>query len=45
MKLNHDCVRSILLELEENLTLNDGVTLYQLKDFETFKEYGYETSV
>ncbi|WP_231120768.1 DUF2513 domain-containing protein [Bacillus safensis] len=31
--------------LEENLTLNDGVTLYQLKDFETFKEYGYETSV
>ncbi|QHZ46972.1 DUF2513 domain-containing protein [Bacillus sp. NSP9.1] len=45
MKLNHDCVRSILLELEENLTLNDGVTLYRLKNFQTFKEYGYETSV
>lgn len=45
MKLNQDCVRSILLELEENLTLNGGVTLYQLKDFETFNKYGYETSV
>lgn len=33
MKLNYDCVRSILLELEENLTLNDGVTLYQAQRF------------
>ncbi|GAA0434636.1 DUF2513 domain-containing protein [Virgibacillus salarius] len=45
MKLNQDCVRSILLELEEQLTLNETLVLQDLKDFETFNKFGYQTSV
>src|SRR5690625_4178848 len=45
MKLNHECVRSILLELENKLSLNDTLSLHQMKDFDTFNKFGYETSV
>ncbi|MCK0471425.1 DUF2513 domain-containing protein [Halalkalibacter sp. APA_J-10(15)] len=45
MKLDQDCVRSILLELEENLSLNGSVFFHQLKDFKTTHKYGFETSV
>lgn len=45
MKLNHDCVRSILLELEDKLSLDDGISLRQMREFKTFNEFGYETSV
>jgi len=45
MKLDYDCVRSMLLELEEKLTLNDGLSLHQMKNFNTFDKYGYEVSV
>lgn len=45
MKLDHNCVRSILLELEETLTLNDVLSLHQMKNFKTFEKFGHETSV
>lgn len=44
MKLNHDCVRSIMLELEEKLTLDEHMHLLQLREFDTFKKYGEDAS-
>ena len=37
MKLNHDCVRDLLLYLEENLNLNDALSVenISLKDYST----------
>ncbi|RFA36197.1 hypothetical protein CAI16_05235 [Virgibacillus dokdonensis] len=43
MKLNQECVRSVLLELEEKLTLNDVLTLHQFEKFETYQKFGYDT--
>lgn len=45
MRLNHDCVRELLLELEEKLVFNEHLYLNQLKQFDTFKKYGEETFV
>ncbi|WP_259417649.1 DUF2513 domain-containing protein [Bacillus toyonensis] len=45
MKLNQDCIRSILLELEEKLNLGQHIHLHQLKEFETFKEFGENQSI
>lgn len=45
MELNQDCVRSILLELEEKLTLNDHVYLNDLKQLTTFREYEEDTCI
>lgn len=45
MKLNHDCVRSILLELEEKLALGQHIHLPQLKTFKTLDEYGENDSI
>lgn len=45
MKLNHECVRSIMLELEEKLTLEQNLYLPQLLELETSKKYGKDTSV
>ncbi|MCH4566050.1 DUF2513 domain-containing protein [Bacillus sp. ES1-5] len=44
MKLNQDCIRSILLELEEKLTLGQHIHLHQLKEFKTFNTYGENES-
>ncbi|HDR5353844.1 TPA: DUF2513 domain-containing protein [Bacillus thuringiensis] len=45
MKLNQDCIRSILLELEEKLNLGQHIHLHQLKEFKAFNEYGENESV
>ncbi|AOM11228.1 DUF2513 domain-containing protein [Bacillus thuringiensis] len=45
MKLNQDCIRSILLELEEKLNLGQHIHLHQLKEFETFKNHGENESI
>ncbi|WP_246366932.1 DUF2513 domain-containing protein [Paraliobacillus salinarum] len=45
LQLNQDCVRSILLELEEKLTLMDHVYLHDLKEYNTFKEFGENQSI
>ncbi|MEI4616388.1 DUF2513 domain-containing protein [Bacillus cereus] len=45
MKLNHDCVRSILLELEEKLALGQHIHLNQLKEFNTFNKYDENESI
>ncbi|KJJ41248.1 hypothetical protein UM89_14645 [Bacillus subtilis] len=45
MKLNHDCVRSLLLEFEEKLGLNDTIYLEQIKSFETFQNYGEDQTL
>lgn len=45
MKLNHDCVREILLELEEKLTFDDDLHLQQIKELDTCKEHGEEETL
>lgn len=44
MKLNHDCVREILLELEEKLTLNDQLNISEIRELQTVEKYGEETT-
>lgn len=45
MKLNQDCVRSVLLELEESLTLTDDLYLGQIKQLKCTDSYGYEAVI
>mgnify|MGYP003367493467 CR=1 FL=1 len=45
MKLNQDCVRAVLLELEEKLTLNDDLYLYQIKQLDCIKKFGEDTVI
>lgn len=45
MKLNQDCVREILLELETKLLLNNHVYLEELKTFDTFRKFGEDTTI
>ncbi|MGG3737569.1 DUF2513 domain-containing protein [Aeribacillus pallidus] len=45
MRLNHDCVRDLLLELEDKLLLNDCFYLSQLRELDSFKKYGEETCI
>jgi Hypothetical protein (DUF2513) len=45
MRLNHDCVRELLLELEEKLPLNQSLYLHQLRELDTFEKYGEETCI
>ncbi len=45
MKLNQDCVRNVLLELEEKLENDGHLFLYQLREFETLKKYGEDITV
>ncbi|NPC90989.1 DUF2513 domain-containing protein [Bacillus sp. WMMC1349] len=44
MKLDHDCVREILLELEEKLTLNDQLNTSEVRELQTVQKFGEETS-
>lgn len=45
MKLNQDCVRAVLLELEENLTLNDDLYLFQIKQLDCIEKYDEDTVI
>ncbi|WHP40736.1 DUF2513 domain-containing protein [Lysinibacillus boronitolerans] len=45
MKLNQDCVRAVLLELEEKLTLNDDLFLFQIKQLDCVEKYGEDTVI
>lgn len=45
MKLDQDCVRELLLELEDKLTINNHLFLAALKKFDTFEKFGEDTSV
>ncbi|MGG1455554.1 DUF2513 domain-containing protein [Bacillus subtilis] len=42
MKLDHDCVRSLLLELEEKLSLNSIFDNSHIKELKTYEEFGEE---
>ncbi|WP_406589972.1 DUF2513 domain-containing protein [Bacillus atrophaeus] len=42
MKLDHDCVRSLLLELEGKLSLNSFFDNSHIKELKTYEEFGEE---
>ncbi|MBU8785450.1 DUF2513 domain-containing protein [Bacillus glycinifermentans] len=44
MRLDHDCVRELLLELEEKLTLNDQLNISEIRELQTFEKFGEETT-
>ncbi|HGO2866428.1 TPA: DUF2513 domain-containing protein [Staphylococcus aureus] len=43
MKLNHDCVRHLLLEIETNKKISEPLTEYNFKDNVVFGKYDFET--
>lgn len=43
MKLNHDCVRLLLLEIESNKKIGEPLTEHNFKDNIVFKKYGFDT--
>ena len=43
MELNHDCVRTLLLEIEDNKKLGEPLTEYNFKDNIVFSKYDFET--
>ncbi|MBO8759749.1 DUF2513 domain-containing protein, partial [Staphylococcus aureus] len=43
MKLNHDCVRYLLLEIEANKKIGEPLTEYNFKDNVVFGKYDFET--
>ncbi|WP_409370338.1 DUF2513 domain-containing protein [Lysinibacillus sp. 38-6] len=45
MKLNQDCVRAVLLELEENLTLNEDLYFFQIKQLDCIEKYDEDTVI
>lgn len=45
MKLNQECVRDILLELEEKLTFNNALYLQQVQELEAYKKYGNDETL
>jgi hypothetical protein len=42
MKLNHDCVRELLLELEEVLFVHENILLPSFEELETVNKYGFD---
>ncbi|MGG0645463.1 DUF2513 domain-containing protein [Bacillus mycoides] len=42
MKLNHDCVRDLLLELEEKLTINEHFLLPHFNSLNTVSKHGFD---
>ncbi|MEH6891884.1 DUF2513 domain-containing protein [Bacillus sp. JJ864] len=42
MKLNQDCVRDLLLELEEKLTINDHFLLPHFNNLDTVSKHGFD---
>lgn len=45
MRLNQDCIRDVLLELEEKLTFGSHIFLQQIKELDTTKKYGEEDTI
>lgn len=45
MRLDQDCVRDLLLELESKLSFNQPIFIDDFKELETVSSYGYEISV
>jgi Hypothetical protein (DUF2513) len=45
MKLNKDCVRDLLLEMEDKLTLSGHTFLDEIKNFETYNKYGHDETI
>lgn len=43
MKLNHDCVRHLLLEIESNKKLGEALSEYNFKDNIVFEKYDFDT--
>lgn len=43
MKLNHDCVRHLLLEIETNKNFGEPLTEHNFKDNVVFGKYDFET--
>lgn len=43
MELNHDCVRTLLLEIESNKQLGEPLTEYNFKDNVIFNNYDFDT--
>lgn len=43
MKLDHDCVRHLLLEIETNKKIGEPLTEYNFKDNVVFGKYDFET--
>ncbi|MGR7976550.1 DUF2513 domain-containing protein [Bacillus velezensis] len=44
MKLDQNCVRELLLELEEKLTLTDHIHISEIRVLKTYEQYGEETT-
>lgn len=42
MKLNHDCVRELLLELEEGLLVHENILLPSFKELKTVHQFGFD---
>ncbi|MGL9971348.1 DUF2513 domain-containing protein [Enterococcus sp. DIV1420a] len=40
MKLNHDCVRQVLIDIEENMTAHDIITSNIFEEFKSYKKFG-----
>ena len=45
MKLNHDCVRLLMLEFEENLGLNDDICLSDIKSSKIADKFGQNETI
>lgn len=45
MKLNQDCVRAVLLELEEKLTFNADLYFFQIKQLECVQKYNEDSVI
>ncbi|WP_446476162.1 DUF2513 domain-containing protein [Bacillus velezensis] len=44
MKLDQNCVRELLLDLEEKLTLTDHINISEIRELKTYEQYGEETT-
>lgn len=44
MRLNHDCIRDLLLELEDKINLDNPLLLGELRNLETYSLYGEDTT-
>ncbi|WP_345807556.1 DUF2513 domain-containing protein [Bacillus pumilus] len=45
MKLNHDCVRLLMLEFEEKLGLNDDICLSDIKSSKIADQFGQDETI
>ncbi|AGC90932.1 MULTISPECIES: DUF2513 domain-containing protein [Bacillati] len=42
MKLNHDCIRDLLLEIEEKKPFETMLVTYNFQDYEVYKNYNFK---